>query len=246
MTRFGPNEWALILGGSSGFGLASARKLASEGMSVCVVHRDRRGAMDRINAEFDAIRACGHGFVSLNLDALAPEAPAAVLEAWRRDAGADARIRVLLHSIAYGNLKPIVPSLSAPAASPVEQLASALGMPTDTLAQAIGRLAADGEPLFTALESVNYGEALLDDEDMARTIYSMGTSMLTWVQRLHAAGAFGEDARVIGLTSEGQRSGLARLRSCRRGQSRRSNRCRERSPSSSRPTGSGRTSSSPA
>ena len=38
---------------------------------------------------------------------------------------------------------------------------------------------------------------------MARTIYSMGTSLLTWVQRLHAAGLFAADARVIGLTSEG-------------------------------------------
>jgi NAD(P)-dependent dehydrogenase (short-subunit alcohol dehydrogenase family) len=38
---------------------------------------------------------------------------------------------------------------------------------------------------------------------MARTIYSMGTSLLTWVQRLWAAGLFGADARVIGLTSEG-------------------------------------------
>ena len=38
---------------------------------------------------------------------------------------------------------------------------------------------------------------------MARTVYAMGTSLLTWVQRLHAAGLFAEDARVIGLTSEG-------------------------------------------
>lgn len=81
MTRFTRQQWAVVLGGSSGFGLASAKKLGAEGMSVCVVHRDRRGAMDRINQEFDEIRAHGHGFFSLNLDALAPDGIAAVLDA---------------------------------------------------------------------------------------------------------------------------------------------------------------------
>jgi len=36
------NKWALILGGSSGLGLATAIKLASEGFNICIVHRDRR------------------------------------------------------------------------------------------------------------------------------------------------------------------------------------------------------------
>ena len=40
---FDKDEWALILGGSSGFGLATAHKLSEEGLNVCVVHRDRRG-----------------------------------------------------------------------------------------------------------------------------------------------------------------------------------------------------------
>ena len=46
--RFSADHWALILGGSSGFGLAAAKKLAACGMSVAVVHRDRRGAMGPI------------------------------------------------------------------------------------------------------------------------------------------------------------------------------------------------------
>jgi NAD(P)-dependent dehydrogenase (short-subunit alcohol dehydrogenase family) len=53
------------------------------------------------------------------------------------------------------------------------------------------------------LRPVYYGEGVLDDEDMARTIFSMGTSLMTWVQRIHAAGLFAPDARVLGLTSEG-------------------------------------------
>jgi len=53
------------------------------------------------------------------------------------------------------------------------------------------------------LRPVDYGASLMEDEDMARTIYSMGTSLLTWTQRVHQADLFAADARVIGLTSEG-------------------------------------------
>ena len=36
-------SWALILGGSSGFGLATAHQLSRYGVNLCIVHRDRRG-----------------------------------------------------------------------------------------------------------------------------------------------------------------------------------------------------------
>ena len=38
---------------------------------------------------------------------------------------------------------------------------------------------------------------------MARTIHSMGTSLLGWTQALRERGLFAPDARVLGLTSEG-------------------------------------------
>jgi NAD(P)-dependent dehydrogenase (short-subunit alcohol dehydrogenase family) len=202
MSRFPHDEWALILGGSSGFGLATARKLSAEGLNVCVVHRDRRGAMERINREFDAIRAAGRGFLALNLDALSAEGVAAVVEALD-GAGARGRVRLLLHSIALGNLKLIAADPAAGAVGPLARLAGALGIPAADLDAAVDRLAEGGEPIFQALRPVDYGSALMDDEDMARTIYSMGTSLLTWTQRLHQAGLFAADARVIGLTSEG-------------------------------------------
>ena len=43
----------------------------------------------------------------------------------------------------------------------------------------------------------------LDEDDFSRTIHAMGTSLLGWVQDLHARGLFAADARVFGLTSEG-------------------------------------------
>lgn len=164
MIRFEAEHWALILGGSSGFGLASAKKLASHGMNVCVVHRDRQGSMGRIEAEFAAIRATGSQLLTFNLDALLPESRKRVLDGLADAMGEKGRIRTLLHSIAYGNLKPIAPPSHDPSA------------------------------------------LLIEDEDMARTIYSMGTSLLTWVQDLHYRKLFARDARVFGLTSEGNES----------------------------------------
>jgi len=63
-------SWALILGGSSGFGLATAHQLSRHGVNLCIVHRDRRGAMQRIEPEFDAIRGRGVALLTFNEDAL--------------------------------------------------------------------------------------------------------------------------------------------------------------------------------
>ena len=204
MVRFDKRHWALILGGSSGFGLATAARLGAEGLNVCVVHRDRRGAMDRIEREFDAIRAHGHGFLSLNLDALSPEGITTTLAALAERMGPEGRVRLLLHSIAFGNLRPLVaarPGADGPDA--VERLAQALNLARADVDRAVRQLADAGETAFLGLAPVNYGESVLEDEDVARTVYAMGTSLLTWVQRVHAAGLFASDARVIGLTSEG-------------------------------------------
>lgn len=176
--KFSENNWALVLGGSSGFGLATAKKLAAEGMSLCLVHRDRRGAMDRIEKEFAEVRSFGHGLLTLNLDALSADGVTSTLSLLREKMGPHGKVRTLLHSIAYGNLKPIAPP--AGAQSLIEGPAG-LGAQTLTAGPV----------------------ALIEEEDMARTIHSMGTSLLTWTQRLHKEGLFASDARVIGLTSEG-------------------------------------------
>lgn len=67
------NEWALILGGSSGLGLASAKKLALHGMNIIIVHRNRKSEMNHIEADFETIREIGVGFLSFNIDLLKPE-----------------------------------------------------------------------------------------------------------------------------------------------------------------------------
>ena len=46
------NEWALILGGSSGLGLATAKKLAKHGMNICIVHRNSRTQQKQHRSSF--------------------------------------------------------------------------------------------------------------------------------------------------------------------------------------------------
>ena len=51
------NLWMLILGGSSGLGLATAKKLAKHGLNICIVHRSPRMLEDQINREFEDIKS---------------------------------------------------------------------------------------------------------------------------------------------------------------------------------------------
>jgi NAD(P)-dependent dehydrogenase (short-subunit alcohol dehydrogenase family) len=199
-------HWALILGGSSGFGLASADKLSRCGMSVAVVHRDRRGAMGRIQPAFDAIAARGVGFRAWNLDALSAEGRETVLGELAELMGAG-RVRLLMHSIAFGNLKLVAPQGAKPA-RPIAELAQALGVAEERVEAAVQALfeAGHAELVHLAAPAVYDESNFLDDEDFARTIYAMGTSLVSWVRPLLERRLFAADARVLAMTSEGNRA----------------------------------------
>lgn len=103
--------WALILGGSSGLGLASARKLAAHGMNICIVHRNTRVELTDIQQQFEEIRSLGVQLLTFNSDVLNIEKRAEILQQLQ-EAMDTGRIRCLLHSIARGNLKAL-PDLQA-------------------------------------------------------------------------------------------------------------------------------------
>jgi enoyl-[acyl-carrier protein] reductase I len=103
----GKNLWALVLGGSSGLGLASAKKLAKHGFNICVVHRNPRSQMDQIQREFDQL-AQQVEFISFNADAVKPDSRNQIIGSFRKTLGEKGKIKVLLHSIAKGNLKSMV------------------------------------------------------------------------------------------------------------------------------------------
>ena len=174
---FGNNEWALILGGSSGFGLATAHKLSEEGLNICVVHRDRRGAMSRIDPEFEAIRDRGVSVATYNQDALSSEKRGELLDALSEELGADGRIRVLLHSIAFGNLKLIAPEESS-GSEARERLAERLEIDAEDLATAADELFEDDVDgvIGIATRPVYSATNFLEEEDMARTVHAMGTN----------------------------------------------------------------------
>ena len=200
---FGPNEWALILGGSSGFGLATAHKLSEHGLNICIVHRDRRGAMSRIEPEFNRVRDRGVSLATYNKDALNKEVRSEIVKELTDLMGEDGRIRVLLHSIAFGNLKLIGPEPPARATARA-RLAEELGVEETRLTEVADRLFEEGcDGLQGITTAPEYSSDLLDEEDMARTVHSMGTSLLGWTQEILERGLFTADARVLGLTSEG-------------------------------------------
>jgi NAD(P)-dependent dehydrogenase (short-subunit alcohol dehydrogenase family) len=206
--QFDDTHWALILGGSSGFGLASAHALAKRGMNVAIAHRDRRGAMHSIDPEFQRIRDLGVGFVSVNGDALTSEGRSATLDALAGAMGARGRVRLLMHSIAFGNLKALAPP--APSAQPVARtrarVAEALGVSHDDFAAAIRSVAAagDADALSILCDPPSIDpDLLLEEEDFARTVHAMGTSLAAWTQALFARKLFAADARVLAMTSEG-------------------------------------------
>jgi enoyl-[acyl-carrier protein] reductase III len=100
--------WALILGGSSGLGLASAKKLAAHGMNICIVHRNSRIEMEEISAHFAEIKSKGVDLATFNIDVTSPNKRASMLEDLKEILKPKYKIRCLVHSIAKGSLKPMV------------------------------------------------------------------------------------------------------------------------------------------
>ena len=136
-------SWALILGGSSGFGLATAHQLSRNGANVCIVHRDRRGAMKRIEPEFDAIRGRGASLLTFNKDALDAEVRSGILTELESALGPDGKVRVLMHSIAFGNLKLVAPEVK-PEDTARARLAAELGIEEARLTETVDKLFSEG------------------------------------------------------------------------------------------------------
>ncbi|SHK04952.1 SDR family oxidoreductase [Pseudozobellia thermophila] len=101
------DEWALILGGSSGLGLATAKKLALHGFPLIIVHRDRKSDLQSIEGEFDQIRSSGVRLRNFNIDVANSGKTKATIQEIKELIGADGAIKVLVHSIAKGSLKPM-------------------------------------------------------------------------------------------------------------------------------------------
>lgn len=103
--------WALILGASSGFGEAVARTLARAGTNIIGVHLDRRATMGNVEKIKADIAELGREAWFFNVNAADANKRAATLDEVKKrldERGEGEQVRVLLHSIAFGTLKPFI------------------------------------------------------------------------------------------------------------------------------------------
>ena len=103
--------WAVILGVSSGFGAAVARQLAGDGFSIFGFHLDRRSTMPKVDALKAEIAGLGVRAEFTNANAADAEVMEEAVAAMREVVGSRGlgSVRILLHSLAFGNLRPYFP-----------------------------------------------------------------------------------------------------------------------------------------
>jgi NAD(P)-dependent dehydrogenase (short-subunit alcohol dehydrogenase family) len=104
----GKGRWALILGASSGFGEACARALAEAGYNIFGVHLDRRAGLEHVKHLKADLEESGQKAIFFNINAAEPEKMEAALEEMQGVLGTDGEIGVLMHSLAFGTLRPYV------------------------------------------------------------------------------------------------------------------------------------------
>ncbi len=133
-SRFKPNEWALILGASSGFGGATAVELAKHGMNIFGVHLDRQATMPAVQQVIRDIKHTGSEAIFYNINAAdsikREEALDDIQERFAKDSSNT--VKLLLHSLAFGTLKPFI------ASKPEEALSQAqMEMTLDVMAHSL-------------------------------------------------------------------------------------------------------------
>jgi NAD(P)-dependent dehydrogenase (short-subunit alcohol dehydrogenase family) len=108
--RFKPTDWALVLGASSGFGGATAIELAKAGMNIFGIHLDRQATMPATQQVIKEIKHAGREAVYFNINAADAIKRAETLDEIRERfmSHGNQTVRVLIHSLAFGTLKPFI------------------------------------------------------------------------------------------------------------------------------------------
>ena len=96
----------MILGASSGFGAATARTFAREGYAIFGVHLDRRATMPAVDTLIAELRSHDVPVVFHNGNAAGDEERAKALDALSEAMSPEDTVGVLLHSLAFGTLRP--------------------------------------------------------------------------------------------------------------------------------------------
>jgi enoyl-[acyl-carrier protein] reductase III len=120
----GRRKSALILGASSGFGAAVGIELARVGYNIYGVHLDRRETLPQVAEVEHDIRNAGGETFFFNLNAAEDEKRREVIDRLRADR---AEIGVLLHSLAFGALRPLVGAAEVASRRQLEMTSDVMG-----------------------------------------------------------------------------------------------------------------------
>jgi len=107
------NDYALILGASSGFGESVSLELARQGFNIIGVHMDRGPALLKVEELKKQIQECGVKAIYFNMNAASDKNRHEVVEALKEEFSANPeqkKIKILLHSLAFGSLAPFIHS----------------------------------------------------------------------------------------------------------------------------------------
>lgn len=116
-------RWAVILGGSSGFGFATIEKLAAHGMNIAVLYRETAAAERLLKEKFSTLAATfGIIILPFNSNALDGAGRESFIGQFSAAAGKGQCVRLLLHSIARGNLKPLMDDADAKEVLSIEDI----------------------------------------------------------------------------------------------------------------------------
>jgi len=101
--------WALILGASSGFGGATAMRLAEDGYNVIGVHLDRQATMPNVENIISHIKNQQRDAWFYNVNAADQFKRTEIISELKSKLNGEPVIKVIMHSLAFGTLKSFVP-----------------------------------------------------------------------------------------------------------------------------------------